>query len=170
MFISIIPFAVRVVIKPVLTCWNMGIEDRIRVSVVIKNSQVSFIIFLNNECAHFTYWIQSIFKQLMSTLLILVWQNLKEIIIFQPLISSSNLYLNVLAKQWSDLEFLSPCCHSNFTYSCWRIFIWFITKLFLGNTWYRGTVSRGHPITYWNTVKHKNWRHPYWYLKIILWL
>ena len=45
---SIIPFPVRIIVKPIFTFWNMCIAD-LQVAMVIKNSQVSFIIFLSNR-------------------------------------------------------------------------------------------------------------------------
>ena len=45
---SIIPFPVRIIVKPIFTFWNMCIAD-LRVAMVIKNSQVSFTIFLGNR-------------------------------------------------------------------------------------------------------------------------
>lgn len=76
----------------------MYIVGPIKVSMA-KNSQISFIIYLNNECTQRTSWLQSILKQLMNKVLILAWQNLKTNDI-QPFISFINLYLNVPAKWW----------------------------------------------------------------------
>ena len=239
---SIIPFPVRIIVKPIFTFWNMCIAD-LQVAMVIKNSQVSFIIFLSNrmhtDIVRIEYkafsssiWVQlntnggsddkdsacfvgdpdsvsgsgrSLENGMATHTSILAWRiswteepaGLQSTesqrvwhdwatnsfyeydidFIFSKKIKylshSSRLLIPALLCLPSDgliWNFLSPCCHRNFTYSCWRIFFCLLRILRVPKAlppwehlvqWW---ISIG-PIIYWHTTKHKKRKHHCWYLK-----